>query len=40
MPTQYLIVNALADLPLREFGPGVLVESSGGGDASGQRRLR
>jgi hypothetical protein len=40
MPTQYLIVNALADLPLREFGPAVLVESSGGGDASGQRRLR
>lgn len=40
MPTQYLIVNALADLPLSEFGPALLVESSGGGDVSGQRTLR
>ncbi len=39
MPTQYLIVNALAALPLEEFGPATLVESSGGGDGSGQRRL-
>jgi len=40
MPTQYPIVNALADLPLRDFGPALLVDSSGGGDASGQRKLR
>jgi hypothetical protein len=40
MPTQYPIVNALADLPLTDFGPAWLVETSGGSDASGQRRLR
>ncbi len=40
MPTQYPIVNALADLPLTDFGPATRVETSGGGDASGQRRLR
>ena len=40
MPTQYPIVNALAALPLGDFGPAFLVASSGGGDASGQRRLR
>ena len=40
MPTQYPIVSALADLPLIDFGRAQLVESSGGGDASGQRRLR
>lgn len=40
MPTQYPIVNALAALPLQDFGPAVLVRSSGGGDGSGQRRLR
>ena len=40
MPTQYTIVNALADLPLDDFGPATLVASSGGGDGSGQRRLR
>lgn len=40
MPTQYQIVNTLADLPLLEFEPAVLVEASGGGDVSGQRRLR
>jgi hypothetical protein len=40
MPTQYPIVNALADLPLTEFGPATLVETRGGGDVSGQRRLR
>jgi hypothetical protein len=39
MPTQYPIVNALAALPLEEFGPAMLVHSSGGGDASGQRIL-
>jgi len=39
MPTQYPIVSALADLPLAEFGPAWLVETVGGGDASGQRRL-
>ena len=39
MPTQYPIVNALAALPLAEFGQAMLVESSGGGDGSGQRRL-
>jgi hypothetical protein len=39
MPTQYPIVNALAALPLGDFGPAVLVETSGGGDVSGQRRL-
>lgn len=40
MPTQYLIVNALATLPLSDFGPATLVQTSGGGDVSGQRRLR
>jgi hypothetical protein len=40
MPTQYAIVNALAALPLEASGPASLVETSGGGDASGQRRLR
>lgn len=40
MPTQYPIVNALAALPLSNFGPATLVETSGGGDVSGQRRLR
>ena len=40
MPTQYPIVNALAGLPLHDFGPATLVRSSGGGDGSGQRRLR
>ena len=39
MPTQYPIVNALAALPLEQFGLATLVESSGGGDGSGQRRL-
>jgi len=39
MPTQYPIVNALADLPLDRFGPATLVISTGGGDASGQRIL-
>jgi len=39
MPTQYPIVNVLADLPLIEFAPAWLVETSGGGDVSGQRRL-
>jgi len=40
MPTQYPIVNALAALPLDDFAPAVLVESSGGGDGSRQRILR
>lgn len=40
MPTQYRIVNALAELPLRDFGPATLIETSGGGDVSGQRRLK
>ncbi len=39
MPTQYPIVNVLAELPLVDFAPATLVETSGGGDASGQRRL-
>jgi hypothetical protein len=39
MPTQYPIVNALAALPLETIGPALLVRTSGGGDASGQRRL-
>lgn len=39
MPTHYPIVNGLAELPLAEFGPAWLVETSGGGDVSGQRRL-
>lgn len=39
MPTQYPIVNALAALPLSDFGPAMLVRSSGGGDASAQRIL-
>lgn len=39
MPTQYPIVNALAELPLIEFEPAWLVETSGGGDVSGQRAL-
>ena len=40
MPTQYPIVNALAALPLEEFGPARLIRTSGGGDGSGQRILR
>lgn len=40
MPTQYPIVNALADLPLTAFGPASLMETRGGGDVSGQGRLR
>lgn len=39
MPTQYPIVNALASLPLHDFGTATLVETTGGGDGSGQRRL-
>lgn len=39
MPTQYLIVNALAALPL-EYEAAYLVKSSGGGDMSTQRILR
>ncbi|GAA0273500.1 acetoacetate decarboxylase family protein [Alteraurantiacibacter aestuarii] len=39
MPTQYPIVNALASLPLEDFGPVTRVMSSGGGDGSGQARL-
>ena len=39
MPTQYPIVNALAALPLDDFGPARLVRASGGGDGSGQRIL-
>ena len=39
MPTQYPIVNALAALPLCDFGPALRVRSSGGGDASRQRIL-
>jgi hypothetical protein len=37
MPTQYGIVNALAELPLLSFQDAWLVESSGGGDLMGQR---
>jgi hypothetical protein len=40
MPTQYPIVNALAALPLADFGPATLLRTSGGGDASGQRILK
>ncbi len=40
MPTQYLIVNALADLPLHDFGPAIRLDISGGTDVSGQRILR
>jgi hypothetical protein len=40
MPTQYPIVNALAALPLADFGPATLLRTSGGGDAGGQRILR
>jgi hypothetical protein len=39
MPTQYPIVAALAALPLTDFLPATLTEVTGGGDASGQRRL-
>lgn len=39
MPTQYPIVNALAALPLSDFGPATLVRSTGGGDAGSQRIL-
>jgi hypothetical protein len=39
MPTQYPIVAALAALPLSDFSPPMLMNASGGGDASGQRRL-
>ncbi|MGX7894933.1 acetoacetate decarboxylase family protein [Tsuneonella sp. HG222] len=40
MPTQYPIVNALAALPLDDFGPAIRLEVSGGSDVSGQRILR
>ena len=40
MPTQYPIVNALAALPLHDFGPAVRLETSGGSDVSEQRILR
>lgn len=40
MPTQYPIVNALAALPLRDFGPAVRLDTAGGTDVSGQRILR
>ena len=40
MPTQYPIVNALASLPLGDFGPAMLQRTSGGGDASSQRILK
>lgn len=40
MPTQYLIVDTLASLPILGFGDAWLIESSGGGDLSGQRPLR
>jgi hypothetical protein len=47
MPTQYLIVNALSELPLLEFRNASLrtssqglVDSQGGGNFSGQRILR
>lgn len=40
MPTQYPIVNALAALPLADFGPAILLRTSGGGDAGGQRILK
>jgi hypothetical protein len=39
MPTQYPIVAALAALPLTGFLPATITEVTGGGDASGQRRL-
>ena len=39
MPTQYPIVNALAALPLHDFGPAVRLEVAGGTDVSGQRIL-
>lgn len=39
MPTQYPIVNALASLPLEDFGVVTKVISSGGGDGSAQARL-
>lgn len=39
MPTQFPIVNALAALPLSDFGPAILMRSSGGGDGSAQRIL-
>jgi len=40
MPTQYPIVNALAALPLHDFGPAVRLETTGGTDVGGQRILR
>jgi len=39
MPTQYPIVSALASLPLIEFGPAWLVQTTSGDVASGQRKL-
>ena len=39
MPTQYPIVNALADLPLSGFSPVMKTASMSGGDGSGQRKL-
>jgi len=40
MPTQYPIVNALAALPLGNFGPAMRLETLGGTDVSGQRILQ
>lgn len=40
MPTQYPIVTALAALPLSDFGSATLLQTSGGGDGSGQRVLK
>jgi hypothetical protein len=40
MPTQYHIVNALAEVPILSFETAWLVESSGGGDLMGQRVVR
>ena len=39
MPTQYPIVNALADLPLSGFSRVMKTASTSGGDGSGQREL-
>jgi hypothetical protein len=40
MPTQYRIVNALAELPIASFEDAWLIDSLGGGDLMGQHTIR
>ena len=40
MPTQYTIVNAFAELPIKEYRGATVTTSTGGKDLSDQRILR